>query len=74
MRGNAIYKAIQAVNAIDVVLGLAALALGDRLGVAGEVLGLAIVDFIGIALIVIGVAGFAGMMLVAGRHPTGGGG
>lgn len=74
MRANAMYKAIQTVNLIDIILGLAALAFGDRLGVAGAVLGLPVIDFIGIALIIIGVAGFAGMALVARGRPTGDGG
>jgi hypothetical protein len=53
------FRILQAVQIADIVIGLVVYLLAERIPVPGELFGLAVMEFVGLALIVIGVTGFA---------------
>lgn len=59
------FRMIQIVSAIDAVAGVFLHYAAPRLGVPGEVLGMPVLEFVGLALIAIGVAGFVLFELLA---------
>jgi hypothetical protein len=52
------FRIILAVQAADIAAGGLLLLFWDRFGVAGEVFGLPVLEFVGLALIVIGAVGY----------------
>lgn len=53
------FRLLQAVQVADIVIGLIVYLLAERIAVPGEVFGLPVLEFVGLALIAIGVIGFA---------------
>ncbi len=51
------YRAILAVQVADILVGIVVLAVAGRFAVPGQVFGLPVLEFVGVALIAIGVAG-----------------
>jgi len=52
------FRIIQVVSVIDAVLGVFLHYLAPRLGVPGEVMGMPVLEFVGLALIIIGASGY----------------
>jgi hypothetical protein len=52
------FRILQAVQVADIVVGAAVYLLAERIPVPGQVFGLAVMEFVGLALMAIGVAGF----------------
>jgi hypothetical protein len=53
------YRILQAVQVADIVIGVAVYLSADLFPVPGTVIGLAVMEFVGLALMTIGVIGFA---------------
>lgn len=59
------FRMIQIVSVIDAVAGVFLHYLSPRLGVPGEVMAMPVLEFVGLALIVIGAAGYVLFELLA---------
>lgn len=59
------FRLIQAISVGDAVAGMLLHYLAPRLGVPGEVLGMPVLEFVGLALIVIGASGYVLFELLA---------
>ncbi len=65
------FRILQAVQVADIVVGAAVYLLAERIPVEGELFGLGVMEFVGLALMAIGVAGFALFEALARRAAAG---